>query len=165
MDGFKLLEMLKSEMNIPIVGKDCLINLFIFPHFYVLCESHCLKLLCGDDEINTAMSKEVSTDTVMRTLSMGACFYLAKPLRKEDVTVIWQHVVLKNRNDNKSITGEQNCGRSSGHVRNSTNNEIVSINKPRMVWTVELHKLFVEVVNEIGLKGILTIHYYYYYYS
>lgn len=135
------------------------------------------------------MSKDASRDVVMKAIFMGACDYLVKPLRKEEISVIWQHVVRKNskafmrrpeinlsshdyRNDNsnnKSITGEENCGSSSSHVRSADQDErskknIVSMKKPRMVWTHELHDQFVAAVKSIGLKGMLTVHTLYYHY-
>ncbi|TVU03101.1 hypothetical protein EJB05_51371, partial [Eragrostis curvula] len=45
--------------------------------------------------ISIMMSYDSSTDTVMKGIKHGACDYLIKPVRMEELRNIWQHVVRK----------------------------------------------------------------------
>lgn len=47
------------------------------------------------------MSIDGTTNLVMRGIRHGACDYLIKPVRDEELKNIWQHVVRKRRNENK----------------------------------------------------------------
>ncbi|CAK8566481.1 unnamed protein product [Lathyrus sativus] len=59
MDGFKLLELVGLEMNLPVI----------------------MLSACRDPNL------------VMKGISHGACDYLLKPVRLEELNNIWQHVV------------------------------------------------------------------------
>ncbi|KAH0970170.1 hypothetical protein GBA52_022326 [Prunus armeniaca] len=79
MDGFKLLELLGLEMDLPVI------------------------MLSGHSD------KEL----VMKGISHGACDYLLKPVRKEELTNIWQHVIRRKKFDskdqNKSSSQDKAC--------------------------------------------------------
>ncbi|KAF7808599.1 two-component response regulator ORR21-like [Senna tora] len=47
------------------------------------------------------MSADASTSAVMKGIRHGACDYLIKPVREEELRNIWQHVVRKMCNENK----------------------------------------------------------------
>ena len=47
------------------------------------------------------MSADGRTSAVMRGISHGACDYLIKPIREEELKNIWQHVIRKKWNENK----------------------------------------------------------------
>ncbi|KAL8520789.1 hypothetical protein ACS0TY_011370 [Phlomoides rotata] len=47
------------------------------------------------------ISGDGRTDLVMRGIRHGACDYLIKPVRDEELKNIWQHVIRKKRNENK----------------------------------------------------------------
>ncbi|KAG9444505.1 hypothetical protein H6P81_015845 [Aristolochia fimbriata] len=49
------------------------------------------------------MSSDGRTSAVMRGIKHGACDYLIKPVRIEELKNIWQHVIRKKWNDNKEI--------------------------------------------------------------
>ncbi|XP_068658326.1 two-component response regulator ORR21-like [Aristolochia californica] len=49
------------------------------------------------------MSSDGRTSAVMRGIKHGACDYLIKPVRMEELKNIWQHVIRKKWNDNKEI--------------------------------------------------------------
>lgn len=49
------------------------------------------------------MSADGSTSAVMRGIRHGACDYLIKPIREEELKNIWQHVVRKKWNENKEL--------------------------------------------------------------
>ncbi|XP_059625320.1 two-component response regulator ARR2-like [Cornus florida] len=118
----------------------------------------------------------------MENILNGACDYLVKPVRMEAIKFIWQHVVRKRRNslkaslqqlqskngeldghkqsndeDNTSSGDKENCGSSNirkyEEEEGKDRDDAVSLKKPRMVWTTELHQQFMAAVNQIGLKN------------
>ncbi|KAI3467976.1 hypothetical protein Pfo_024639 [Paulownia fortunei] len=149
MDGFKLLEEVGLEMDIPVI----------------LLSSH-------DDK-----------ERVMKGITHGACDYLLKPVRIEELKNIWQHVVRR-KLDSKQGKNSDKAYSDSGEMREALKGtEIVDQNakpnkkrkdqnkeedeeceekgqqyddpstqkKPRFVWLPELHRKFVAAVNQLGL--------------
>ena len=111
---------------------------------------------------------------VMKGVTHGACDYLLKPVRIEELKNIWQHVVRKNRGSNNGDKkdGSGNEGVANSHQNNGRanrkrkdqynededeerddNDDPSSQKKPRVVWTVELHKKFVAAVNQLGFES------------
>uniref|UniRef100_A0A0D9WML9 Two-component response regulator n=1 Tax=Leersia perrieri TaxID=77586 RepID=A0A0D9WML9_9ORYZ len=156
MDGFKLLELVGLEMDLPVI----------------------------------MLSVNGETKTVMKGITHGACDYLLKPVRIEELRNIWQHVVRRkfsNRERNNldfpkecnklpSVDTEHGpnqptCGSSDQNGRTSKkrkelhgeeddevddsecqdNDEPSAAKKPRVVWSVELHRKFVAAVNQLGI--------------
>ncbi|MQM05995.1 hypothetical protein Taro_038812, partial [Colocasia esculenta] len=152
MDGFKLLELVGLEMDLPVI----------------------------------MMSADVRTSTVMQGIKHGACDYLIKPVRFEELKNIWQHVVRKKWNENKDHEQSGSLDDSDRHKRAADDGEYASsVNdaadgnwktqkkkrdskededdgelenddpstskKPRVVWSVELHQQFVSAVNQLGI--------------
>lgn len=151
MDGFKLLEHVGLEMDLPVI----------------------------------MMSADERTNLVMRGVQHGACDYLIKPIRHEELTNIWQHVVRKKCNLNKendhSSSFEDNdrakegtddaeyaspiIERADGVLKSAKkkreskedddpemeNDDTAAAKKPRVVWSVELHQQFVCAVNQLGI--------------
>ncbi|XP_039127162.1 two-component response regulator ORR21-like isoform X2 [Dioscorea cayenensis subsp. rotundata] len=151
MDGFKLLELVGLEMDLPVI----------------------------------MMSADGSTNAVMKGIKHGACDYLIKPVRMEELKNIWQHVVRKKWNENKELenlcssedpehqrrvideaeyTSSVNDGTDSTlksqkkkrDARDDDDGELdsedpSSSKKPRVVWSVELHQQFVNAVNQLGI--------------
>ncbi|KAG2308295.1 hypothetical protein Bca52824_028043 [Brassica carinata] len=131
MDGFKLLELVGLEMDLPVIR-----------------------------------------------VTHGACDYLLKPVRIEELKNIWQHVVRsrfdKNRGSNNGdkkdgsgnnegvANSDPNNGRANRKRKDQynededeerdDNDDPSSQKKPRVVWTVELHKKFVAAVNQLGFE-------------
>lgn len=126
----------------------------------------------------------------MKGVTHGACDYLLKPVRIEELKNIWQHVVRRKKFDGKeknkaskdekssSMAGEGNQGimsennldqnKNLGKKRkdqgedeeedgedNGLENEEdpSSQKKPRVVWSVELHRKFVAAVDQLGLDS------------
>lgn len=151
MDGFKLLELVGLEMDLPVI----------------------------------MMSADGRTSAVMQGIIHGACDYLIKPIREEELKNLWQHVVRKKRNENKEHE-QQSCSldeieqpkrRSDDAEYGSFNSEgaeglpktqkkrrddkeedfdmenddPAAAKKPRVVWSVELHQQFVSAVNHLGI--------------
>lgn len=151
MDGFKLLELVGLEMDLPVI----------------------------------MMSADGRTNLVMRGIRHGACDYLIKPVREEELKNIWQHVVRKKKNENKEYEHSGSLDDNDRHKRGSDDAEYASsvnegaegllkipkkrrdakeeddgeqenddpaaAKKPRVVWSVELHQQFVSAVNQLGI--------------
>ncbi|KAJ4902979.1 Two-component response regulator ARR12 [Raphanus sativus] len=143
MDGFKLLELVGLEMDLPVI----------------------------------MLSAHSDPKYVMKGVTHGACDYLLKPVRIEELKNIWQHVVRsrfdKNRGSNNGdkkdgsgnegvANSDQNNGRANRKRKDQynededeerdDNDDPSSQKKPRVVWTVELHKKFVAAVNQLGFE-------------
>ncbi|XP_062223890.1 two-component response regulator ORR24-like [Phragmites australis] len=150
MDGFKLLELVGLEMDLPVI----------------------------------MLSANGETQTVMKGITHGACDYLLKPVRIEQLRTIWQHVVRRrscdaknhgNDNDDagKKVQSMNAEGENGGAHRNkrtsrkgrddngeddddsdensNDNGDSLTQKKPRVVWSVELHRKFVAAVNQLGI--------------
>ncbi|XP_058184112.1 two-component response regulator ORR21 isoform X4 [Rhododendron vialii] len=154
MDGFKLLELVGLEMDLPVI----------------------------------MMSADGRTNLVMRGIRHGACDYLIKPVREEELKNIWQHVVRKKKNENKEYEHSGSLDDNDRHKRGSDDAEYASsvnegaegllkipkkrrdakeeddgeqenddpaaAKKPRVVWSVELHQQFVSAVNQLGIDTV-----------
>lgn len=122
---------------------------------------------------------------VMKGITHGACDYLLKPVRIEELKNIWQHVVRRKKFDNKGRNNADNQDRTkqgggdSGGTANSDqnaklnkkrkdqnededeerdendqdNDDLSTQKKPRVVWSVELHRKFVNAVNQLGIDS------------
>ncbi|CAJ1973659.1 unnamed protein product [Sphenostylis stenocarpa] len=151
MDGFKLLELVGLEMDLPVI----------------------------------MLSANGDTKLVMKGISHGACDYLLKPVRMEELKNIWQHVIRRKKFDSKEKNKTSNLDKptsdsgnghgSSGAVNSDQNEKLTkkrkdqdddedeeqeidhdnddpsTQKKPRVVWSVELHRKFVAAVNQLGI--------------
>ncbi|KAL5698866.1 hypothetical protein ACHQM5_029847 [Ranunculus cassubicifolius] len=151
MDGFKLLELVGLEMDLPVI------------------------MLSGNGD----------PKNVMKGITHGACDYLLKPVRIEELKNIWQHVVRKKKREPKGPSNSDNSekprpGVSEGGQASSVAGNGMKLNrkrkdqdededddedfeesgqdddpsaqkKPRVVWSVELHRKFVAAVNQLGI--------------
>ncbi|KAH9767838.1 Two-component response regulator ARR18 [Citrus sinensis] len=140
MDGFKLLELVGLEMDLPVV----------------------------------MLSAYSDTMLVMKGIHHGACDYLLKPVRMEELKNTWQHVIRRKKVDPK----DQNRSRSPHEFEKSyrkrkdqdgdeedrdededvdddgyENENSTTQKKPRVVWTTELHTKFIGAVNLLGLDS------------
>lgn len=136
----------------------------------------------------SVLSEHSDTKLVMKGIAHGACDYLLKPVRIEELKNIWQHVVrrkkLDSRDQNKSLnqersgfgSGDGGQGATSagntdqsgkvnkkrkdqsedeedeGEENGQENDDPATQKKPRVVWSVELHRKFVAAVNQLGLE-------------
>ncbi|CAL9773785.1 unnamed protein product [Musa acuminata subsp. burmannicoides] len=156
MDGFKLLELVGLEMDLPVI----------------------------------MLSVNGETKTVMKGIAHGACDYLLKPVRIEELKNIWQHVVRRRKFSHKDYSNFDNGEESERHqivgseggqdlnVSGSANQngklsrkrkdqneededdceenvheneELTTQKKPRVVWSIDLHRKFVAAVNQLGI--------------
>ncbi|XP_017253699.1 two-component response regulator ARR12 [Daucus carota subsp. sativus] len=149
MDGFKLLELVGLEMDLPVI----------------------------------MLSANSDPKLVMKGITHGACDYLVKPVRVEELRNIWQHVVRKkvdpkSRDKSNSsydrdqqgseggqgpaVTGNVDQDGKSSRKRKDDEEEDEENDqddvdpsaqkKPRVVWSIELHRKFVAAVNQLGLE-------------
>ncbi|XP_028086327.1 two-component response regulator ARR12-like [Camellia sinensis] len=151
MDGFKLLELVGLEMDLPVI----------------------------------MLSANSDPKLVMKGITHGACDYLVKPVRIEELRNIWQHVIrrkkFESKNQNKSSTqdmahqgngeggqgGPTTTGNSDqngklnrkrkdeeeeGEENENDSDDPSSQKKPRVVWSIELHRKFVAAVNQLGIE-------------
>ncbi|KAG6485298.1 two-component response regulator ORR24-like isoform X1 [Zingiber officinale] len=147
MDGFKLLELVGLEMDLPVI----------------------------------MLSANGNTQTVMQGISHGACDYLLKPVRIEELRNIWQHVIRRRRfekgcnsryddhktqvaedgNEADELNGKINKKRKDQREATDEddsdddlqeNDDPSCQKKPRVVWTIELHRKFVAAVNQLGIE-------------
>ncbi|KAI5073083.1 hypothetical protein GOP47_0011096 [Adiantum capillus-veneris] len=144
-DGFKLLEVIGLELDLPVI----------------------------------MMSANGETSVVMQGITHGACDYLIKPIRIEELRNIWQHVIRRKGKEIQrgSMQGEldevskvlesqdQTCKKrkESFDMEDCSMDWANSLNKKaRVNWSMELHRQFVDAVNELGIdkavpKRILEI--------
>ncbi|XP_052198572.1 two-component response regulator ARR12 [Diospyros lotus] len=150
MDGFKLLELVGLEMDLPVI------------------------MLSGHSD----------PKFVMKGITHGACDYLVKPVRIEELKNIWQHVIRRKKfdsqhqnrstNQDKAHQGDREGGQGSASAGNADPNGKLSRKrkdeeeeckenghesedpttqkKPRVVWSIELHRKFVAAVNQLGIE-------------
>lgn len=75
------------------------------------------------------MSGDGSTNAVMRGIRHGACDYLIKPIRPEELQNIWQHVVRKKWNGNKEIEHSGSLEDNDRHKRGSDDADGSAVNE------------------------------------
>lgn len=138
------------------------------------------------------LSVNGETKTVMKGITHGACDYLLKPVRLEELKNIWQHVVRRrfSNRERANVDVYEECSRPSnvdfdnvhsqitcgspdqsgrpskkrkeyhsededegGESNGQGNDDSSAPKKPRVVWSVELHRKFVAAVNHLGVDS------------
>ncbi|KAL3623953.1 hypothetical protein CASFOL_032769 [Castilleja foliolosa] len=146
MDGFKLLELVGLEMDLPVI----------------------MLSANGDPKL------------VMKGVTHGACDYLVKPVRIEELRNIWQHVIRRKKTDSKSrnnssdqvkarderqgppLTGNTDHNAMLNRKRKDEDDDSedngnesednCTQKKPRVIWSIDLHRKFVSAVNQLGIE-------------
>ncbi|KAK9060682.1 hypothetical protein SSX86_021388 [Deinandra increscens subsp. villosa] len=144
MDGFKLLELVGLEMDLPVI------------------------MLSGNSD----------PKLVMKGITHGACDYLVKPVRLEELRNVWQHVIrrkVESKSQSKSNNNQERpnheggqeagSGDPNGKVNRKRKDEDEDFEdngnedddpstqkKPRVVWSIDLHRKFVAAVNQLGIE-------------
>ncbi|CAN8326871.1 unnamed protein product [Cochlearia groenlandica] len=133
MDGFKLLELVGLEMDLPVI----------------------------------MLSAHSDPKYVMKGVKHGACNYLLKPVRIEELKNIWQHVVRKSKlKQKKDKNGCESCDQNGvkenrkrkdqfeeEEERVNENDDPTAQKKPRVLWTRELHNKFLVAVDHLGVEN------------
>ncbi|KAK3221429.1 hypothetical protein Dsin_008454 [Dipteronia sinensis] len=136
MDGFRLLEIVSLGMDIPVVF----------------------------------VTAEDNQSSIMMGIMHGARDYLLKPVRIQEIKNIWQHIVRKRLStiEKSSTTGDimnSQESRSSNKLKekvikknedddeeedDEANSRSSCQKKPRLKWSPELHRKFVNAVQQLG---------------
>lgn len=104
---------------------------------------------------------------VMKGVKHGACDYLLKPVRIEELKNIWQHVVRKSKlkkNKSSVSNGAANSDKANRkrkeqyeeeeeEERGNENDDPTAQKKPRVLWTHELHNKFLAAVDHLGVES------------
>ncbi|WOL08591.1 two-component response regulator ARR10-like isoform X2 [Canna indica] len=140
MDGFKFLETINLEMDLPVV------------------------IISANDE----------TNCVMKCLLLGAVDYLVKPVRLEDLKIVWKHVIKKASvkkngtskhgkssieenvyNDQYLRTSSISIGQTKkkeDYAQEKSDGELPKQKKRRVSWSKDLHTRFIDAVNQLGIE-------------
>lgn len=107
-DGFKLLELIGLELDLPVISKSSPALHLLFNHF-PSCSAQERNVMCY-----VVMSSNGETNVVLRGVTHGAVDFLIKPVRIEELRNVWQHVVRRKR-DQVRICPSFTCRVASKH--------------------------------------------------
>ncbi|GLC61153.1 hypothetical protein PLESTB_001723900 [Pleodorina starrii] len=108
MDGFKLLEVVGLEMDLPVISELPLLAVRVG-----------VRVQSASAFALAVMSSNGDTSNVLRGVTHGACDYLIKPVRLEELRNLWQHVVRRRRQLNLDLdSDEQSQEREDDQGRN-----------------------------------------------
>lgn len=114
------------------------------------------------------MSSNGDTSIVMKGITHGACDYLIKPVRMEELRNIWQHVVrkkviewpklgpcsnTKSTSSNELLENSSKKRKEVGFMGLSLVEDASILKRGRVNWTVHLHQRFVNAVNQLGVES------------
>ncbi|PPD67019.1 hypothetical protein GOBAR_DD36108 [Gossypium barbadense] len=103
------------------------------------------------------MSSDDGKGVIMKGIIHGACDYLVKPVQMEAVRLIWQHVVRKRQRalgDFQQLRGNIHATGRTLLLKQAKNAEVTTAKKPRVIWTQELHDIFVIAVNQLRQQAV-----------
>ncbi|GJU26150.1 response regulator 12 [Tanacetum coccineum] len=191
MDGFKLLELVGLEMDLPVISSIGLrhsvklLSLFDLKKVIqlILKARECSVMASNGFQVDLPifmLSANSDPKLVMKGITHGACDYLVKPVRLEELRNVWQHVIRKkveskshpksnNNQDRSNHGGEGGQEAGSGDPNGKFNrkrkdedddfedngnedDESSTQKKPRVVWSIDLHRKFVAAVNSLGIE-------------
>ncbi|XP_010549603.2 PREDICTED: putative two-component response regulator ARR19, partial [Tarenaya hassleriana] len=104
------------------------------------------------------MSTDHEREAVMKAMMYGACQYLVKPVNKETIAVLWQHIARKTRTRPVRPLTDQTAGSVRDKIttrageEENKGEETAASKKNRMTWTDDLHQKFLQAVNVIGIE-------------
>lgn len=106
----------------------------------------------------------------MKGISHGACDYLIKPVRIEELKNIWQHVIrkrVKSSVKDEAVGDSDDAARIPGDFDQTSKKrkekfvlseepveDLSTLKKARVLWSKELHEQFVQAVNHIGIESM-----------
>lgn len=128
------------------------------------------------------MSADDKMEVVMQGVIHGACDYLIKPVRMENIKNIWQHVLRKKRHEFKDLDHSVNADDSDKLKKVLDDGDYASseatwkfskrkkdvkdeedegedredspcLKKPRVVWSTDLHLQFVSAIDQLGIDS------------
>lgn len=127
----------------------------------------------------TVLSANSDPKLVMKGITHGACDYLVKPVRLEELRNIWQHVIRKkvdtksqtksnNNQEKQNYENGQEAGSGDPNAKlnrkrkdddedyednGNEDDDSSTQKKPRVVWSIDLHRKFVAAVNQLGIES------------
>ncbi|PKU78442.1 Two-component response regulator ARR2 [Dendrobium catenatum] len=97
----------------------------------------------------------------MKGIKYGAIDYLVKPVRLEELKLIWKHVVKKFLNEKKNINNKKKSKdlvrKRDGYDDIALKDNLASQKRARVSWTPELHAKFINAVNQLGINKAVPI--------
>ncbi|KAI0510793.1 hypothetical protein KFK09_011402 [Dendrobium nobile] len=108
----------------------------------------------------------------MKGIKYGAIDYLVKPLRLEELKLIWKHVVKKYLIEMKNINESSSMDVNISHLTKKSKDlvrkrdayddialkdNLTSQKRARVSWTPELHAKFINAVNQLGINKAVPI--------
>ncbi|KAH0453077.1 hypothetical protein IEQ34_017401 [Dendrobium chrysotoxum] len=106
------------------------------------------------------LSVDSDFENVMKGIKYGAIDYFVKPVRLEELKLIWKHVVKKSLNEKKSITESRSMDVNISHLPKKSKDlvrkrdedddialkdNLASQKRARVSWTPKLHAKFINV--------------------
>lgn len=128
------------------------------------------KLIKRLHEIVSVLSGDGDRNLVMKGITHGACDYLVKPVRLEELRNIWQHVirrkVVSKSKNNREKSDQWNEGGDQNEKLNrkrkeededdengNESDDPTTKKRPRVVWSIDLHRKFVAAINQLGIES------------
>ncbi|XP_045821848.1 two-component response regulator ARR14-like [Trifolium pratense] len=106
-------------------------------------------MMCVDDTISD----------VKKAIENGACIYWIKPLSENQIKYMWKYVALRiwNEKTKQEIdeTFEGECMKTKEKGEKNKDKHDSPMEKLRVVWTPELHKIFVSAVMELDSDNVV----------
>lgn len=119
------------------------------------------------------LSADDDPSMVWKGINHGACGYLLKPVRLEEVKNIWQHVYRRKRvvleelkmcrtghvaDPSHEKVGKKQKDENEKHDDNAQRRDedpscLRTRKKTRLSWSPELHRKFIAVVNHLGIES------------
>ncbi|MCI01600.1 two-component response regulator ARR2-like, partial [Trifolium medium] len=105
------------------------------------------------------MSLDQTKDSVMNSITEGACAYWAKPLDENQFKNMWQHVVRNALSQQSEPSEFLQTMEVKGGSKKRVREEHVDVpkqplpKKSRLSWTPDLHGQFMSAVNQLGVNN------------
>ncbi|KAI0502685.1 hypothetical protein KFK09_017642 [Dendrobium nobile] len=168
MDGYQLSENVSREISLPVIGilkfSTKILNSFLY-------QSQLLFFLMWLN-LYAVLSVDSEFKNVMKGIKYGAIDYLVKPVRLEELKLIWKHVVKKFLNEKKNINESRSIDVNISYLPKKSKNlvrkrdeyddialkdNLASQKRARVSWTPELHAKFINAVNQLGINKAVPI--------
>lgn len=94
----------------------------------------------------------------MKSMKYGVVNYMLKPVRIQEIQILWQYAFRKRMQDSGRLSkqlkpkiNKDDEEEANIHIFDSSASEDDAFQrKPRVIWTEELHKIFVAAVQALG---------------
>jgi YesN/AraC family two-component response regulator len=100
------------------------------------------------------MCVDEAVSDVKKAIENGVCIYWIKPLSENQIKYMWKYVALKIWNEKKEKEIDE-CMKKKEKDKSDKDKHESSMEKTRLAWTPELHKLFVNAVMELNIDSMI----------